>query len=68
MLVHVDKMYRKGFLVMKMLALKAITHTMQICGIFDIANLWQYRAGFAPMLFQWSHSHMQCFSLQIFTG
>ena len=46
-------------------SLKAMTHTTQICGIFDIANLLQYHAGFAPMLFQWSLSHMQCFLLQI---
>ena len=42
--------------------LSALTHIMQICRNFDVANLLQYRAGFAPMLFQWSHSHMQRFS------
>ena len=45
--------------------LKALTHTMQICGNFDVMNSLRYCAGFAPMLFQWSHSHMQCFLLQI---
>ena len=45
--------------------ISALTHIMQICHDFDIANLLRYCAGFAPMLFQWSHSHMQHFSLQI---
>ena len=43
--------------------LSALTHIMQICCNFDVTNSLQYRAGFAPMLFQWSHSHMQCFSV-----
>ena len=42
--------------------LKLITHTMQICGIFDIVNLLQYCPWFAAMLFQWSHAHCQHFS------
>ena len=41
--------------------LSAMTHIRQICSIFDVANLPSYHAGFAPMLFQWSHSHMQHF-------
>ena len=43
----------------------ALTHIMQICRNFDIANSLRYRAGFAPMVFQWSHSHMAHFSSQI---
>ena len=43
----------------------ALTHIMQIRRNFDIANSPRYHAGFAPMLFQWSHSHMQHFSPQI---
>ena len=43
----------------------ALTHIMQICHDFDVANSPQYHAGFAAMLFQWSHSHMQHFSSQI---
>ena len=38
---------------------------MQIRRDFDITNLPWYRTGFAPMLFQWSHSHMQRFSSRI---
>ena len=34
---------------------------MQIRCIFDVTNLQQYRAGFAPMLFQWSHGHIAHF-------
>ena len=41
--------------------LKALTHRMQIRSNFNIANLLQYCTGFAPMLFQWSHSHRQHF-------
>ena len=47
------------------LTVSALTHIMQICHDFDVANLLQYCAGFAPMLFQWSHSHMVHFLLQI---
>ena len=43
----------------------ALTHIMRIRRNFDVANSPRYRAGFAPMLFQWSHSHMQHFSPQI---
>ena len=39
----------------------ALTHIMWICCNFDIVNLLQCCTGFAPMLFQWSHSHMQHF-------
>ena len=42
-----------------------VTHTMQICGIFDIANSLWYHPWFAAMLFQRSHAHCQHFSLQI---
>ena len=45
--------------------LNALTHIMRICCNFDITNLQRYHAGFAPMLFQWSNSHMACFSSQI---
>ena len=38
-----------------------LTHITRIRGDFDVANSLQYHAGFAPMLFQWSHSHMQHF-------
>ena len=38
-----------------------MTHIAQIRGIFDIANSQRYRAGFAPMLFQWSHAHIARF-------
>ena len=43
--------------------LSALTHIIQIRSNFDVANLSQYHAGFAPMLFQWSHSHTQHFLL-----
>ena len=43
------------------LFVKVLTHRTQICGNFDVANSSQYHAGFAPMLFQWSHSHRQHF-------
>ena len=45
--------------------LKAMTHTTRNRGVFDVANLPRYRTGFTPMLFQWSHSYMQHFLLQI---
>ena len=45
--------------------LKAMRHTTRIRDVFDVANSPRYRAGFAPMLFQWSYSHMQCFLLRI---
>ena len=45
--------------------LSVLTHVAQICGNFDIANSSRYCTGFTPMLFQWSHSHMACFSSQI---
>ena len=38
-----------------------MTHIVQIRGIFDVANSQRYRAGFAPMLFQWSHAHIARF-------
>ena len=38
-----------------------MTHIARICGIFDVANSQRYRAGFAPMLFQWSHAHIARF-------
>ena len=44
--------------------LSALTHVMQICGNFDFANSSRYHAGFAPMLFQWSHLHMKHFLSQ----
>ena len=50
----------------------ALTHITQICHNFDITNLQQYHAGFTPMLFQWSYSHMAHFFvtnlLQFFTA
>ena len=46
-------------------SVKAMTHTTRIRGVFDVANSLRYRTGFTPMLFQWSHSHMQCFLLRI---
>ena len=45
--------------------LSALTHIMQICRDFDIANSPQYRAGFDPMLFQWCYSHMARFLSRI---
>ena len=45
--------------------LSALTHITRIRRDFDVANSPRYRAGFAPMLFQWSHSHMQHFSSRI---
>ena len=38
---------------------------MQIRRNFDVANSPRYHTGFAPMLFQWSYSHMARFSLRI---
>ena len=35
-----------------------MTHIARIRGVFDVANSQRYRAGFAPMLFQWSHAHI----------
>ena len=43
----------------------ALTHIMQIRHDFDVTNSLQYHAGLAPMLFQWSHSHMQHFLSRI---
>ena len=40
---------------------RLMTHIAQIRSVFDVANLQQYHAGFAPMLFQWSHAHIVCF-------
>ena len=45
--------------------ISVLTHTRQIYSNFDITNSSRYHARFAPMLFQWSHSHMQCFLSQI---
>ena len=42
---------------------RLMTHTARICSIFDVANSQRYRAGFAPMLFQWCHAHIARFSL-----
>ena len=42
-----------------------MTHIVRICSVFDVANSQRYRAGFAPMLFQWSHAHIAHFSLRI---
>ena len=47
--------------IMCVKALRLMTHIARICGIFDVANLQRYRAGFAPMLFQWSHAHIAHF-------
>ena len=52
-------------LYMENFEVKALTHTTRICSNFEITNSLRYCTGFAPMLFQWSHSHMQHFSLQI---
>ena len=41
--------------------LRLMTHIARIRGIFDVANSQRYRAGFAPMLFQWSHAHIARF-------
>ena len=40
---------------------RLMTHIARIRGIFDVANSQRYRAGFAPMLFQWSHAHIARF-------
>ena len=40
---------------------KLMTHIVWIRGVFDVANSQRYRAGFAPMLFQWSHAHIARF-------
>ena len=53
------------FSVENYLQVCALTHIMQIHHNFDIMNSQRYHSGFAPMLFQWSYSHMACFSLQI---
>ena len=45
--------------------LSALTHITRIRRDFDVANSPRYRTGSAPMLFQWSHSHMQHFSSRI---
>ena len=45
--------------------LSALTHITRIRRDFDAANSPRYRAGFAPMLFQWCYSHMARFSLRI---
>ena len=47
----------------RMVPVSALTHMTRIRGDFDVANSSRYRAGFAPMVFQWSHSHMKHFSL-----
>ena len=59
-LTHYLKLYIKACHICQ---LSALTHIMQIRGNFDVANSSQYHAGSAPMLFQWSHSHMKHFSL-----
>ena len=46
-------------------AVRLMTHIARIRGVFDVVNSQRYRAGFAPMLFQWSHAHIVHFSLQI---
>ena len=43
----------------------ALTHITRIHRNFDVANSPRYHAGFTPMLFQWSYSHMAHFSSQI---
>ena len=40
---------------------RLMTHIARIRGVFDVANSQRYRAGFAPMLFQWSHAHIARF-------
>ena len=45
--------------------LRLMTHTARIRGVFDVANSPRYRVGIAPMLFQWSHSHIARFSSRI---
>ena len=40
---------------------RLMTHIERIRGVFDVANSQRYRAGFAPMLFQWSHAHIARF-------
>ena len=40
------------------LPVSALTHITRIRRDFDAANSPRYRAGFAPMLFQWCYSHM----------
>ena len=44
---------------------RLMTHTARIRGVFDVANSQRYRAGFAPMLFQWSHAHIARFLSRI---
>ena len=44
---------------------RLMTHTARIRGVFDVANSPRYRVGIAPMLFQWSHSHIARFSSRI---
>ena len=46
-------------------SLRLMTHTARIRGVFDVANSPRYRVGIAPMLFQWSHSHIARFSSRI---
>ena len=45
--------------------LRLMTHTARIRGVFDVVNSPRYRVGIAPMLFQWSHSHIAHFSSRI---
>ena len=40
---------------------RLMTHIARIRGVFDVANSQRYRAGFAPMLFEWSHAHIARF-------
>ena len=40
---------------------RLMTHIARIRSIFDVANSQRYRAGFTPMLFQWSHAHIARF-------
>ena len=46
-------------------SLQLMTHIARIRGVFDVANSQRYRAGFAPMLFKWSHAHIVHFSSRI---
>ena len=52
-------------LVSDKFTVKLMTHTTQICGIFDVTNLPRHHPRFTAMLFQWSHVHCQCFLSQI---
>ena len=48
-----------------LITVSALTHITRIRRDFDAANSPRYRAGFAPMLFQWCYSHMARFSSRI---